>query len=447
MPLANCMPSQTNRATRPWAWVWLSSSRTLRRSIRAAPLWSSVAVLIEVASEQEHKERFQEPTELAPDSTAPEYATEPASSGEELYVPDVLMQRRRAYDWCAMYGHQNIYMQGPLAKTGNPARAGWFKVQKLHVCACIVVLLALTGPRAAVAAIFSFGDSAVGHGQPLGGWHPGLPRYGMTYFGYPTGRELGLPLLPPSKAKNATFHRGANFAITGATALDLSFLKERGHEAPYLQLPQACRDLFRRSLFIVGEIGGNDYGSTLFAFRPVSEVHAPTHVVAAIGRGVEALIAEGAVELVVPGTICPSAASRSTCPRSATIRRTGCVKDLNTLSWAQRSLGSGTSTPASASSTPTTTPPPSSSSSTPTKYGMVKQTPRACCGAPGVGEHNFNLTSLCGQPGAYACDDPSNHWSWDGIHLTHTAYGHIAKGWLYGPFADPPILDTTKNLG
>jgi hypothetical protein len=78
--------------------------------------------------------------------------------------------------------------------------------------------------------------------------------------------------------------------------------------------------------------------------------------------------------------------------------------------------------------------------------GFLKQTPRACCGAPGVGEYNFNLTAKCGDPGAYACDDPSNHWSWDGIHLTEASYGHIAKGWLYGPFADPPILDN-KHLG
>jgi hypothetical protein len=43
-----------------------------------------------------------------------------------------------------------------------------------------------------------------------------------------TAQELGLPLLPPSKAQNATFHRGANFAITGATALDISFFEARG---------------------------------------------------------------------------------------------------------------------------------------------------------------------------------------------------------------------------
>jgi hypothetical protein len=44
----------------------------------------------------------------------------------------------------------------------------------------------------------------------------------------PAAQEFGLPLLPPSKAKNATFERGANFAITGATALDTDFFQKRG---------------------------------------------------------------------------------------------------------------------------------------------------------------------------------------------------------------------------
>jgi len=41
-------------------------------------------------------------------------------------------------------------------------------------------------------------------------------------------QELGLPFLPPSKARNASFAQGANFAITGATALDTDFFQKRG---------------------------------------------------------------------------------------------------------------------------------------------------------------------------------------------------------------------------
>lgn len=88
----------------------------------------------------------------------------------------------------------------------------------------------------------------------------------------------------------------------------------------------------------MGEFGGNDYGSTLFAFRPLSEVHALVpHIVDSIGRGVEKLIAEGAVDLVVPGTMptgCfPMYLSMFPKPPGMYGGRTGCIKELNTLSW------------------------------------------------------------------------------------------------------------------
>jgi hypothetical protein len=44
----------------------------------------------------------------------------------------------------------------------------------------------------------------------------------------PAAQEFGLPLLPPSKAKNASFAQGANLAVTGATALDTDFFQKRG---------------------------------------------------------------------------------------------------------------------------------------------------------------------------------------------------------------------------
>uniref|UniRef100_J3KXM6 Esterase n=1 Tax=Oryza brachyantha TaxID=4533 RepID=J3KXM6_ORYBR len=405
---------------------------------------------------------------------------------------------------------------------------------RFSVCAVVVlvVLAGLRPPKAAVAqkyaAIFNFGDSLVDAGNLV---VDGIPDYlatarlpyGMTYFGYPTGRcsdgrlvvdfiaeELGLPLLPPSKrsggAKNATFHRGANFAITGATSLDTPYFQGRGlghtvwnsgslhtqikwfqdMKASICKSPQECRDLFRRSLFIVGEFGGNDYNSPLFAFRPLEEVHTfIPDVVDSIGKGIEAksssspspsvnspaaiyrfqfsstacvrawlclqkLIEEGAVELVVPGVLpigCfPVYLSIFRKQPEMYGGRSGCIRDLNTLSWVHnvalqrkiaelrlkhpgvRIMYADYYTPAIQFVLHAE------------KYGFLRQTPRACCGAPGVGEYNFNLTSKCGDPGSYACDDPSNHWSWDGIHLTEASYGHIAKGWLYGPFAEPPIL-------
>ncbi|KAK3163314.1 hypothetical protein QOZ80_1AG0002010 [Eleusine coracana subsp. coracana] len=340
-----------------------------------------------------------------------------------------------------------------------------------------LLLLALVAalPRAAVAreyaAIFNFGDSLVDAGNLVVNGIPDylatakLP-YGQTYFGYPTGRcsdgrlvidfiaqELGLPLL------------------TGATSLDTPFFQERGlgqtvwnsgslhtqikwfqdMKPSICNSTQECRDLFRRSLFIVGEFGGNDYNSPLFAFRPLEEVYTfIPHVVDSIGKGVEKLIAEGAVDLVVPGVLpigCfPVYLSIFRKQPEMYGPKSGCIKEMNTLSWVHnvalqrkivelrarhpgvRIIYADYYTPAIQFVLHAE------------KWGFLRQTPRACCGAPGVGEYNFNLTSKCGEPGAYSCEDPSNHWSWDGIHLTEASYGHIARGWLYGPFADPPII-------
>jgi hypothetical protein len=180
----------------------------------------------------------------------------------------------------------------------------------------------------------------------------------LSSAGDRAAQELGVPLLPPSKAKNATFHRGANFGITGATSLDTPFFVERGlgqtvwnSGSLHTQIqwfqdmkpklctsPEECRELFRRSLFIVGEFGGNDYNSPLFAFRPISEAHDfVPHVVESIGKGVEKLIAEGAVDLVVPGVLpigCfPVYLSIFRKQADGYGGRSGCIRDLNTLSW------------------------------------------------------------------------------------------------------------------
>ncbi|VAH74523.1 unnamed protein product [Triticum turgidum subsp. durum] len=379
-------------------------------------------------------------------------------------------------------------------------------MMRRQLSVCVLLLLVLAGQQQAAAkkyaAIFNFGDSLVDAGNLV---VDGIPEYlataklpyGMTYFGYPTGRcsdgrlvvdfiaqELGLPLLPPSKARNATFHHGANFAITGATALDTSYFVAKGlgktvwnsgslhTQIKWLQemkpkicsSPEECRGLFRRSLFIVGEFGGNDYNSPLFAFRPLEEVHEFVgDVVNSIGEGIEVikracihkLIAEGAVDLVVPGVLpigCfPVYLSIFRKQPEMYGGKSGCIKDLNTLSWVHnvalqrkivelRKKHSDVRIMYADYYTPTI-----QFVLHAEKWGMLRQKPRACCGAPGVGVYNFNLTSKCGEPGAYACDDPSNHWSWDGIHLTEASYGHIARGWLYGPFADPPIVGN-RNL-
>jgi len=42
------------------------------------------------------------------------------------------------------------------------------------------------------------------------------------------GSKFGLPFLPPSKSTSADFKKGANMAITGATAMDAPFFRSLG---------------------------------------------------------------------------------------------------------------------------------------------------------------------------------------------------------------------------
>jgi hypothetical protein len=68
---------------------------------------------------------------------------------------------------------------------------------------------------------------------------------------------------------------------------------------------------------------------------------------------------------------------------------------------------------------------------------------RACCG--GGGNYNWNASAVCGMPGVPTCMDPSAFINWDGVHFTEATYQYIANGWLYGPFADPPILNAIRH--
>lgn len=68
---------------------------------------------------------------------------------------------------------------------------------------------------------------------------------------------------------------------------------------------------------------------------------------------------------------------------------------------------------------------------------------KACCGSGGV--YNWNASATCAMPGVVACQNPSASVSWDGIHYTEAVYRYVAKGWLYGPYADPPILNAIRH--
>jgi hypothetical protein len=129
---------------------------------------------------------------------------------------------------------------------------------------------------------------------------------------------------------------GKTIWSSGSLHTQIEWLQEM--KPKICKTPEECKDLFRRSLFIVGEFGGNDYNSPLFAFRPLSEAHEfVPDIVNSIALGIEKLIAEGAVELVVPGVLpigCfPVYLSIFRKQTEGYGAKSGCIKDMNTLSW------------------------------------------------------------------------------------------------------------------
>ncbi|CAD5176407.1 unnamed protein product [Musa acuminata subsp. malaccensis] len=330
-------------------------------------------------------------------------------------------------------------------------------------------------------ALFSFGDSLSDTGNVV---VAGLP-YGMSFFGRPTGRcsngrlvidfiaeALGLPLLPPSTAKGKSFLKGANFAYTAATTLGFRFFHRLGLSSglwvnaslstqirsfeqmmPSLcNSSQECKEYLSKSLFVVGEFGGNDYNTPIFAGRSLKQVYTfVPKVIHAIHSGVERLIGHGATEIVVPGMLpigCfPMFLTLYSTSNTNDYTDIGCLNKFNDLTSYHNSLlrrrlrglqrrYSWTRIRYADFFDPTI-----QFITSPTQYGFSDGGAlKACCGAGGRGDYNVNLEAKCAEPGSDVCSDPSMYVSWDGIHLTEAAYRLIANGWLKGPYANPPIL-------
>nr|CAB3458763.1 unnamed protein product [Digitaria exilis] len=343
--------------------------------------------------------------------------------------------------------------------------------------------------------LFAFGDSLIDTGNFIHySTAPGTvarPPYGETFFHHPTGRwsdgrlivdfvvdRLGFPYWTPyldGKTKE-DFRYGANFAVASGTALNqLLFRKKHLSVAaitPYslgvqigwfkkvLAMLGATeherREIMASSLFLVGEIGANDYNHPFFQNKSLEWVKPLVpRVIRAIGLSLEALIELGAKTLYVPGIF-----PLGCVPRYLFLFRNntaagdhddvGCLRWLNGLTAHHNSL-------LKAKLAELRRAHPGVSLVYVDYYGEVAGILRAparngfapataldaCCG--GGGFHNANFTVHCTEPGAVQCPDPSKYVSWDGLHMTEAVYRIMARGILDGPFAMPPIMSRCKK--
>ncbi|XP_039686918.1 GDSL esterase/lipase At5g45910 [Medicago truncatula] len=327
-------------------------------------------------------------------------------------------------------------------------------------------------------AIFNFGDSISDTGNQASFYTvPGNSSYGSTYFKQPSGRfsdgrliidfiaeAYGLPFLPAYKTltKGQDVTKGVNFAFAGSTALNYNnylnksrILVPASNYSLGVQLKmfkefrnstckskKDCRSYFKKSLFLVGEIGGNDLSSHISQnfsnFRNVVPL-----VVAAITKATTTLIKEGAVEIVVPGNF-PIGCGASLLAlatgygnKTENYDEFGCFKAFNTMAeYFNDKLIYSINTLRE-------------------NYPNVKiiyfdyyNAAKRLYEAPE--QYGFDksktLKACCGGPNTTVCSDPSKYINWDGPHLTEAAYRQIAKGLVEGPFANPPLKPASFKI-
>ncbi|KAL0431810.1 UNVERIFIED_CONTAM: GDSL esterase/lipase [Sesamum radiatum] len=197
-----------------------------------------------------------------------------------------------------------------------------------------------------------------------------------------------------------------------------------------------CAEKLHTALFMVGEIGGNDYNYAIFQGKTMDELQSMVpEVVHAITNAVKRVLSFGATRVVVPGNFpigcLPIYKTAFHTNKLAAYDENQCLKQLNDFAkYHNEQLQQAIEKLQQEH--------PNAIIVYADYYNAYQHllhlgkshgfdTERACCGSGG--KYSFNMTRMCGAPGVGVCADPGRFLSWDGVHLTQQGY-KIMAGWL-----------------
>ncbi|PHT63189.1 hypothetical protein T459_32998 [Capsicum annuum] len=194
-----------------------------------------------------------------------------------------------------------------------------------------------------------------------------------------------------------------------------------------------CSKDLKKALFLVGEIGGNEFNYGLLQGKTMEELTAMVpEVVQIIINAVETVIGFGAVRIVIPGNFpigcMPNLLTMFSTNNSTAYDEYHCLKDLNNLAIFYNHHLQKAIQELEKEYYPNITLIYGDYYSAyqwllqnATSLGFDKNSlQKACCGIGG--EYNYDKSRICGAPGVPICGNPATYISWDGVHLTQAAY-------------------------